>query len=136
MFYNGEYIVYSGIIFMFTPFMWIVLFHFLKKMIFYSIRVRKNAMIKKKMKNIYITEEILIKFSPSIIMFTSTFEVDIKKSVSATILKLKQTGYIEENNGTYICTNKDESNLLESEKMILNLIRYNKFDTSMYKKSN
>ena len=55
-------------------------------------------------------------------MFTSTFEVDIKKSVSATILKLKQTGYIEENNGTYIYTNKDESNLLESEKMILNLI--------------
>ncbi len=132
MFYNGEYIVYSGIIFMFTPFMWIVLFHFLK-MIFYSIRVRKNAMIKKDEEYIYYRGD-LDKVSPSIIMFTSTFEVDIKKSVSATILKLKQTGYIEENNGTYIYTNKDESNLLESEKMILNLIRYNEFDTSMYKK--
>ncbi|MEI3396357.1 MAG: hypothetical protein V8R82_12060 [Clostridia bacterium] len=49
-------------------------------------------------------------------MFTSTFEVDIKKSVSATILKLKQTGYIEENNGTYIYTNKDESNYLKVKK--------------------
>lgn len=132
MIYNGEYILYSGIIFMFTPFMWIVLFHFFK-MISSSIRIRKNAMIKKDEEYIYYRGD-LDKISPSIIMFTSTFEVDIKKSVSATILKLKLAGYIEERNGIYIYTNKNESSLLESEKMVLSLIRYNKFDASMYKK--
>lgn len=132
MIYNGDYILYSGIIFMFTPFMWIVVVHFFK-MIFSSVRVRKNAMIKKDEEYIYYRGD-LDKISPSIIMFTSTFEVDIKKSVSATILKLKLAGYIEEKNGIYIYTNKDESSLLESEKMVLNLIRYNKFDASMYKK--
>lgn len=132
MFYDGDYIIYSWVIFVFIPFIWIVIFHFLK-MIFLSIRVRKNAIIKKEEEYICYRGD-LDKISPSIIMFASTFEVDIKKSISATILKLKLTGYIKEKNRTYIYTNKDESNLLESEKMVLDLIRYNRFDTSKYKK--
>lgn len=132
MIYTGEYILYSGIIFMFTPFMWIILFHFFK-MIFRSIRVRKNAIIKKDEEYICYRGD-LDKVSPSIIMFTSTFEVDMKKSISATILKLKLIGYIEEKNGSYVYTDKDESGLLESEKMVLNLIKFNNFDTNKYKK--
>lgn len=132
MIYSGEYILYTGIIFLFTPFMWIILVHFLK-MIIRSIRIRKNAIIKKNEEYIYYRGD-LDKVSPSIIMFVSTFEIDMKKSISSTILKLKLTGYIEEINDGFKCTNKDESNLLESEKMVLNLIRYNNFDKSEYKK--
>lgn len=67
-------------------------------------------------------------------MFTSTYNVDIKKSISSTILKLKLMGYLKERNNTYIYTDKDESSLLESEKMVLNLIKFNKFDKNAYRK--
>lgn len=133
MFYSGDYILYSGIIFIFSPFMWIILIHFVR-MIFRSIRVRKNAIIKRDEEYIYYRGD-LDKISPSIIMFISKFDVDMKKSISATILKLKLTGYIKEHNDGFIYTNKDESSLLESEKMVLGLIRYNNFDKNNYKKA-
>lgn len=130
MFYRGEYILYAGLIFLFTPFIWIIVVYF-AKMILNSIRVRKNAIIKRNEEYVYYKGD-LNKVSPSIIMFTSTFNVDIKKSISATILKLKLTGYITENCNSYIYTNKDISNLLESEKMVLNLIINNYFDKNNY----
>lgn len=131
MFYRGEYILYAGLIFLFTPFIWIIVVYF-AKMILNSIRVRKNAIIKRNEEYVYYRGD-LNKVSPSVIMFTSTFNVDIKKSISATILKLKLTGYIKENSNSYIYTNKDISNLLESEKMVLNLIINNYFDKNNYK---
>ena len=133
MFYKGEYILYAGLIFLFTPFIWIIVVYF-AKMIFNSIRVRKNAMIKRDEEYIYYRGD-LDKVSPSIIMFTSTFDMDIRKSISATILKLKLTGYIKEDSSSdsYVYTNKDESNLLESEKMVLYLIRDNYFDKNHYR---
>ena len=130
MFYRGEYILYAGLIFLFTPFIWIIVVYF-AKMILNSIRVRKNAIIKRNEEYVYYRGD-LNKVSPSIIMFTSTFNVDIKKSISATILKLKLTGYITENCNSYIYTNKDISNLLESERMVLNLIINNYFDKNNY----
>ncbi len=133
MFYSGDYIIYSGLIFMFTPFIWIIAFHFLK-MIFYSIRVRKNAIIKRDEDYIYYRGD-LDKICPSIIMFVSTFELDFKKCISATIMKLKHTGYIEEINKSFRCTNKDNSSLLESEKMVLNLVKNNNFDKTQYRKA-
>ena len=68
MIFRGEYILNAGIIFVFTPFVWIVVFHFLR-MIFRSIRVRKNAIIKRDEENIYYRSN-FDKVSPSIIMFT------------------------------------------------------------------
>lgn len=131
MFYRGEYILNAGLIFLFTPFIWIIVVYF-AKMILNSIRVRKNAIIKRNEEYVYYRGD-LNKVSPSVIMFASTFNVDIKKSISATILKLKLTGYIKENSNSYIYTNKDISNLLESEKMVLNLIINNYFDKNNYK---
>lgn len=133
MFYNGDFVLNAGIIIMFTPFIWITVIHFVR-MILRSIRVRKNAIIKREEEYIYYRGD-LDKVSPSLIMFVSTFDVDMRKSISATILKLKLTGYIEEKNGSYLYTNKDEASLLESEKMVLNLIRYNNFDKNNYKKT-
>lgn len=131
MFYRGEYILYAGLIFLFTPFIWIIVVYF-AKMILNSIRVRKNAIIKRNEEYVYYRGD-LNKVSPSVITFASTFNVDTKKSISATILKLKLTGYIKENSNSYIYTNKDISNLLESEKMVLNLIINNYFDKNNYK---
>lgn len=132
MIYTGEYLLYAGVIFAFSPVLWIIGISFLR-MIYLSIRVRKNAIIKKDNEFIYYRGD-LEKVSPSIIMFTSTYNVDIKKSISSTILKLKLMGYLKERNNTYIYTDKDESSLLESEKMVLNLIKFNKFDKNAYRK--
>lgn len=132
MIYNGDFLLMSGVIFVFEPFMWIILIHFLK-MIFRSIRVRKNAIIKKDEEFIYYRGD-LDKVSPSLIMFVSKFDLDIKKSISATILKLKLTGYIKEYNDSYIYTEKDPSNLLESEKMVLDFLKFNVFNKNKYKK--
>lgn len=132
MLYTGDFILNAGIVFMFTPFIWIIVVHFFK-MIFRSIRVRKNANIKKDAEYEYYRDD-LEKVSPGIVIFTSTLDIDMKKSISATILKLKLTDYIEEKEGYYIYTDKDESSLLESEKMVLNLIRFNDFDENKYKK--
>lgn len=61
-------------------------------------------------------------------MFTSQLDIDLRKCISATILKLKLTGYIEEKDGYFIYTNKDEADLYESERMVLHLIRYNELE--------
>lgn len=132
MIYNGEYILYTGIIFVFSPFMWIILAHF-TKMIFRGIRIRKNAIIKRKEDYVYYRGD-LDKIPHSIIMFTSQLQVDLRKCISATILKLKLTGYIEEKGTSLVYTNKDECNLYKSERMVLGLIRNNSFDTNKYKK--
>lgn len=129
----SEYILYSAIIYLFTPFLWIVTIYYARK-IFKNLRIKKNSIIKKDEEYIYYRDD-LNKVSPGIVMFTSMFDVDFKKSISATILKLKLTDYIRENNGTFEYTNKDENDLLESEKMVLNLVRFNKFDKSLYKKT-
>lgn len=130
MIYTGEYLIHAIVIFICSPFMWIILVHF-ARMILRSIRLGKNATIKKDEEYMYYRGD-LDKVSPGIIMFTSMFEMDLKKSISATILKLKLLEYIEEINGEYRYTNKDDSDLLESEKMILNLIRFNIFDKNEY----
>lgn len=133
MIFNGEYLLYSGLIVMFTPFIWIIFVHFIK-MIFKAIRVRKNAIIKREDDYIYYRGD-LDKISPSIIMFTSIFDLDMKKSIASTILKLKLTGYIEEKNNSLIYTNKDKEGLLDSEKMILDYIKTNTFDKNLYKQT-
>ena len=133
MIYSGQYIINIGIIFILTPFIWIIAVHFIK-IILRSIRVRKNAIIKTEEVYTYYRGD-LDKVPPSIIMFTSTYDLDIKKSISATILKLKLNGYIKEKNNGYIYTKKDKSDLLESEKMVLRLIKSNNFDKNKYKKA-
>lgn len=45
-------ILYTGIILLSSPFCWIILVHFFK-MIFQSLRIRKNAIIKKNEEYIY-----------------------------------------------------------------------------------
>ena len=80
-----DYILYSGLIYLFTPFMWIITIYY-SRGILKKIKVRKNAKLKG---TIDYYRDDLDKISPNIIMFTSTYDVDYKKSVASTILKLK-----------------------------------------------
>ncbi len=127
----GDYLLYSTEIFIFSPFLWINLYYFCKKM-FRSIRVHKNAKIKSSEEYIYYRDD-LNKISPTMVMFTSTMDTDVKKSVSATILKLKLNGYIQEINNKLKCTNKKDNELLDSEKIVLRAIKTNYIDEALYK---
>lgn len=133
MIYEGMYVLYSGLIFAFSPFMWIIVVHYLK-IIYRILKIRKNSTLKGNEEYICYRGD-LDKISPSLIMFTSNLELDLRKCISSTILKLKLRGYIEEKDDSYIYTNKDESELLDSEKMVLRLIRSNQFDKNEYIKT-
>lgn len=126
-----DYFIYSAVIFIFSPFLWIVLYYYCKRL-FRITRVHKNAKIKPN-KNYEYYRDDLDKISPSVLMFTETMDIDIKKSISATILKLKLTGYIKEVNNELSCTDKNNNELLETEKMILQSIKSNFFNEKTYK---
>jgi len=127
-----DYFIYSAVIFIFSPFLWIVLYYYCKKL-FRITRVHKNAKIKSN-KNYEYYRDDLDKISPSVLMFTETMDIDTKKSISATILKLKLTGYIREVNNKLQCTDKEDNELLETEKMILQSINNSFLDTKLYKR--
>lgn len=126
---KDDYFIYTAIIFMFTPFLWINFFHHIGYL-FRSFRVKKNAKIKDKNLYKYYRDD-LNKLSPSLLMFIRYFELDHKKAIASTILKLKLTGIIEEKNGVFKIV-KNKNNLLESEKMIIDLISDKTFDVKAY----
>jgi Predicted membrane protein (DUF2207). len=125
-----DILIYSAVIFTFSPFLWIVLYYFCRKL-FRKIRVGKNMKLKSISEFTYYRDD-LNKTSPSIIMFTSIMDVDIRKSITAVILKLKLTGHLIEQNDNLSCTNKNNNELLDSEKMILNSFKNELFDRKKY----
>ena len=129
---RGEYIFNAGMIFLFSPFMWIIAIHYIK-LLYKKLKIRKKATLKGDEEYRYYRGD-LDKISPSLIMFSSIFELDFKKAISSIILKLKLNGFIKEKENGFIYTNKDESLLLDSEKMVLNLIRNNNFDKKAFNK--
>lgn len=129
---RGDYILNAGIIFLFSPFMWIIAIHYIK-LLYKKLKIRKKATLKGDEEYLYYRGD-LDKISPSLIMFSSMFELDFKKCISSTILKLKLNGYIEEKENGFIYTNKDETLLLDSEKMVLNLIKNGVFDKKSFEK--
>lgn len=126
---KDDYFIYTAIIFMFTPFLWIDFFHHIGYL-FKNLRIKKNAKIKDKYLYKYYRDD-LNKLSPSLLMFIRNFELDDKKAISSTILKLKLTGVIEEKSGEFKIV-KEKRNLLDSEKMITNLISKKTFDIKLY----
>lgn len=132
MIFSGGYVIHALLIFVFSPFMWIIVIYF-ARILFLKFRIRKNAHIGKNESYIYYRDE-LNRVSPAIVLFVSTLEIDLQKCVSTTILKLKQTGFIKEVNDNFICANQDTSELLQSEIMILELIRSGSFNASDYEK--
>lgn len=133
MIYSGEYLLYSSLIVAFTPFIWIIIIYFFGRL-FRSIRVKKNAIIKKSEDFIYYRGD-LDRVSPAVLMFVSTLGIDIRKSIVVTILKLKVEGYVSEQDGKLIIKNKDISSLDESEKMVLDLLWHQTFDHFQYRKN-
>ena len=127
----GDYFISFAVIFVFSPCLWVLLYYYCQK-IFKGMRVRKNARIRSNEEYIYYRDN-LDKIPPSIVMFTSIMETDIKKSVAAVILKLKLNGYIQEMNHQLQYTHKDDSQLLESEKLVLKSVQYQNLNEKLYK---
>lgn len=129
-----DYVLYSAVIFIFSPFLWLVLYYFIR-IIYRNFRIIKNAKLKSNEEYTYYRDD-LNKISPSIIMFTSLMENNIKKSVGATILKLKLTKHIIEEKGKLKYNSKMiiDNSLLESEQIVINFIENNGFDEKKYRK--
>ena len=125
-----DYLLYTALIFLFTPFLWINFGHFLFG-ITKRLRIRKNAKIKNKEQFIYYRDT-LDKLSPGLVMYIRSLELDIKKAISSSILKLKLTKNIKENKDKFTIEKTD--NLLKSEEMIIDLIKDDKFDQKKYGK--
>ena len=123
-----DYYVYSLIIFLFTPFLWIHLF-FHTKFFFSHLRIKKNSKVKDKITYKYYRDD-LNKISPSVMMFTNNFSIDYKKAIASTILKLKLTKNLIENKNNFKIISDDK--LLNSEKMVINLIDNKDFDKDKY----
>jgi len=125
-----DYLIATAIIFATSPLLWIITLYYTLNLT-RKIRIKKNSIIKQGEYTYY--RDDLNKISPNIIMFTSLYDIDFKKSISSTILKLKLTGFIDENNKNLVCTNKNQNELSESEKMVLELVKKDKFDRILYK---
>lgn len=63
--------------------------------------------------------------SPGCISYLIDFQIDIDRDVPAHLLKLQLDGYIEEQNGNFIVTEKNQINLQESDKILLGLVNSN-----------
>ena len=127
-----DYILFSACIYLFTPFMWIITFYYMRNLL-KKIRVRKNSKIKNNKFEYY--RDDLDKIAPNTIMFTSMYDVDYKKSIASTLMKLKLTGYIKEKGKKLILTDKSTDKLLVSEKMVLDLIKTDDLDKTLYRKT-
>ena len=128
---KDDYFIYSVIIFMFNPFLWINAYIHISQL-FKNLRFKKNSKIKDKFVYKYYRDD-LNKVSPSIVMFTRYFELDLKKAISSTILKLKLTKRIVEDKNKFEL--KDGKNVSSSEKQIEDLIFKNTFDINKYEKT-
>lgn len=128
----SDYLLYSFLIICSSPFMWVVIYIYLKKL-FKKMRIHKNAKIKTNKEYKYYRDD-LNKISPSTLMFISLMELDIKRCLSSTILKLKLLGYILEKNNAFLITDKNIKDLSKSDQMVLEFIKSKRFDEKKYLK--
>lgn len=74
---STDYFVYGAVVFLFTPFLWIITCHFVRYFL-KKIKVNKKAKLKNKKDFMYYRDD-LNKISPNVIMFTATYNVDFRK---------------------------------------------------------
>lgn len=125
-----DYFIYTMVILVCSPCLWFVIF-FYGMLVYRKLRICKNMKLKTDKEYRYYRET-LNQIAPSIVMFTYKMSTDIRKSISATILKLKLNGYITEVDNHLQCTNKKDAGLTESEKLLLNSVRTHSFDEKEY----
>lgn len=133
MFFSGRYFTYACVIYVFSPFMWVITIHFIR-LVLRSLRVRKNAMIKRDKDFRYYRED-MDKIAPGMILFTREMDVDMRRSISSGVLKLKLSGYVKEHGQHYTCTDKTTEQLSASEKMLLELVKTGSFNAAAYRRA-
>lgn len=127
----ADYLLYTIIIFIFSPVLWINGFFHIHNF-FRILRTRKNTKAKNKKECLYYRDK-LNKISPSILLFTRTFDIDTSLSIPSSILKLKLGKNIVEKNKKLEVVNKKD--LLNSDMNIISLIETNNLDVESYKEN-
>ncbi len=89
-------------------------------------KIRKNA--KFEQKNLEYCREHLNYLSPTILSYLDNFELEYEKDISAHILKLIYEKYIIVENNQLQLSNKEMSNLSESDLFILNIVKKKKIN--------
>jgi len=113
---------------LFAPYFWIGSITIFNK-IFANRRINKKT--KPKGDILYYRDD-LSEFSPAIISFVKNFRVDIKSSISSTLLKLKLEGYIKVKDDVLVRTEKDVGGLLRSDILLLETLRTGEFKKKEY----
>lgn len=127
----GDYFIYSLVIFIFTPFLWIS-FGYLILNCSKSLRIKQKSKAKNKSEYTYY-RDMLDKVSPGVLMYTRYLDIRFKDVISSTILKLKLSKNIKETkNNLQVIT---DSNVSKSELMILDLIKGKSLDKNEYLKN-
>lgn len=128
----GDYLTYTAVVVLLSPCLWAVIYYY-SSALFRKMRVHKNAKIKSQKQYLYYRDD-LDKIPPSIVMFTYKMDLDMRKIISATVLKLKLNGYLIERNHELVCSNKEDSELTDSEKAILKYVHSHFLDEREYRK--
>lgn len=118
---------FSTMVFMFGPFGLFITGYIIYRVI-KSRAIRKNR--KHPKFDIEYFRDYLNKVSPACVSYLIDFELDLDRDVSAHLLKLQLDGYIEEQNGIFKVTQKDQTNLKSSDIILLDFIESNFRDTS------
>ena len=121
----------SVIVLFLSPYFWIGSTYFFSKA-FFGVRINKKTKIKGEFE--YYRND-LSKVSPSIIAFVSNFAVSFNSCISSSLLKLKLEGYLVDDNGALLCTDKNNDGLIESEKLLLSAVKTKQFDKNYYAKT-
>ena len=133
-----EFTIYQNynIVFAIFSFLFIIISNFIFKnffilLVYIPIRISYLSVIKKNKRyevidNIEYFREKFEELSPAEISLISDFEVENKKDLSATILKLYNKNLIDfENNNIIIISNNHPENLKESEEYLLDFLSHN-----------
>lgn len=111
-----------------SPYFWWASIHFLAKTLLYTHVNMKARFTGHREYN----REHLSKVHPGLLALLYDFRVGERDDITAVLLKLKFEGYIEEENGSLVATNKSAENLLESEKQLLAAVKHKTFDVKRY----
>ncbi|MDR0978812.1 MAG: DUF2207 domain-containing protein [Lachnospiraceae bacterium] len=113
---------------MLSPIVWITLYRLYKEITeaYFSRRYIKS----KKTSNYY--RGTLENTSPAIVSFLLENNINVGKSITAILLKLKLEGYIEEKNKKLVCTKLNINNLSKIEQNVINTIKTNTFSSETY----
>lgn len=113
---------FSIITYLFSPF-GIFTFCYIAYRIAVAVTIRKNR--KHPKFDVEYFRDYLNKISPAYVSYLIDYRTEVDRDVPAHLLKLQLDGYILENNGTFTVSQKDKTNLNNSDMILLDFVESN-----------